>query len=117
RHPAPARAAGRERPPALRADECAALLATRHARPLLRRRDRDGGQLLPGRPERRAHAHAVERRPERRLLARQPAATLPAGYRRPAVPLRERQRREPAEQFPLDALVDEAADRAPQAPP
>ena len=44
--------------------------AARHADPLLRRRDRHGRQHLPGRPQRRAHAHAVERRPQRRLLAR-----------------------------------------------
>ena len=55
------------------------LLAARHAGHLLRRRDRDGRQHLPRRPQRRAHADAVERRPQRRLLARQPAAALPAG--------------------------------------
>ena len=57
----------------------AAVLAARHAGPLLRRRDRHGRQHLPRRPQRRAHADAVERRPQRRLLARQPAAALPAG--------------------------------------
>ena len=55
------------------------LLAARHAGHLLRRRDRHGRQHLPRRPQRRAHADAVERRPQRRLLARQPAAALPAG--------------------------------------
>ena len=69
------------------------LLAPRHAGPLLRRRDRHGGQLLPRRPQRRAHADAVERRQERRLLARQPAAALPAGDRRSRVPLRGGERR------------------------
>ena len=43
-------------------------VAAGHARPLLRRRDRHGRQHLPRRPQRRAHADAVERRPQRRLL-------------------------------------------------
>jgi maltose alpha-D-glucosyltransferase / alpha-amylase len=43
-----------------------------HAGALLRRRDRHGRQHLPGRPQRRAHADAVERRPQRRLLAANP---------------------------------------------
>ena len=38
--------------------------------PLLRRRDRDGRQRLPRRPRRRAHADAVERRPQRRASRR-----------------------------------------------
>ena len=79
RHPPPARAAARQRPAADRADERPALLAAGHAGHLLRRRDRHGRQHLPRRPQRRAHADAVERRPQRRLLARQPAAALPAG--------------------------------------
>ena len=58
-----------------------------HADHLLRRRDRHGRQHLPRRPQRRAHAHAVEQRPQRRLLRRQPAAPLPAGHHRPRVPL------------------------------
>ena len=37
---------------------------------LLRRRDRDGRQRLPRRPRLGAHADAVERRPQRRLLRR-----------------------------------------------
>ena len=52
-----------------RADERPAVLAARHAGHLLRRRDRHGRQRLPRRPQRRAHADAVERRPQRRLLA------------------------------------------------
>ena len=48
--------------------ERAALLAPRHAGPLLRRRDRHGRQRLPRRSRRRAHADAVERRPQCRLL-------------------------------------------------
>ena len=48
------------------------------AGPLLRRRDRDGRQHLPRRPRRRAHADAVDGRPQRRLLARRLRAALPA---------------------------------------
>ena len=54
------------------------VLAARLARPLLRRRDRDGRQHLPRRPRRRAHADAVDGRPQRRLLARRLRAALPA---------------------------------------
>ena len=88
-----------------------------HAGPLLRRRDRDGRQRLPRRSQRRAHADAVERRPQRRLLARQPAAAHPAGHHRPRVPLRVDQRREPAAEPELAALVDQAPHRAAQALP
>ena len=45
---------------------------------LLRRRDRHGRQRLSRRPQRRAHADAVEPGPQRRLLARRPAAPVPA---------------------------------------
>ena len=65
-----------------RIDEFSALLAAGHAGDLLRRRNRHGRQLLPGRPQRGAHAHAVERGPQRRLLARQPAEAVPAGNHR-----------------------------------
>ena len=41
---------------------------------LLRRRDRHGRQRLPRRPQRRAHADAVERRLERRVLERRSRA-------------------------------------------
>ena len=117
RHPPPARAAAGQQPAPDRADERAALLAARHAGPLLRRRDRHGRQHLPRRPQRRAHADAVERRPQRRLLAREPAAALPAGHHRPRVPLRGGQRRGAAGEPAVAALVDEAADRAAQALP
>ena len=40
---------------------------------LLRRRDRHGRQHLPGRPQRGAHSHAVERGPQRRFFPRHPA--------------------------------------------
>ena len=59
-HPAPAGAAARRRPPPHRADERAAAVAARQPRPLLRRRDRDGRQHLPRRPQRRADADAVD---------------------------------------------------------
>ena len=117
RHPPAAGAAGRQRPAQDRAAERPALLAAGDAGPLLRRRDRDGRQRLPRRPQRRAHAHAVERRPQRRLLARQPAAAHPADHHRPRVPLRGDQRRGAAEQPQLAALVDQAAHRAAQAVP
>ncbi len=86
-----------------------------HAGDLLRRRNRHGRQHLSGRPQRRAHAHAVERRPQRRLLARQPAAALPAGQHRPGISLRSDQRRNAAEQSAFAAVVDEAPDGAAQA--
>ena len=112
RHPAPPRAAARQRPPSHRADERAAALAARHAGPLLRRRDRDGRQHLPRRPQRRAHADAVERRPQRRLLARQPAA--PATCRSSSIPSTTTRRvNVEAQQNNLHSLllVDEATDR------
>ena len=117
RHPPPPGAAAGERPPQDRADERPAVLAAGHAGHLLRRRDRHGRQRLPGRPQRRAHAHAVERRPQRRVLPRQSAAAVPAGDHRPGVPLRGGQRRGAAEQPALAAVVDEAPDRAAQALP
>ena len=55
------------------------------------------------------------RRPQRRLLARQSAAALPAGDHRPGVPLRGDQRRSPAEQPELAVLVDETPDRVAEA--
>ena len=55
--------------------------------PLLRRRDRDGRQHLPRRPRRRAHADAVDGRPQRRLLARRLRAALPAAADGPGLRL------------------------------
>src|SRR5581483_2228363 len=78
RHPPPARAAARQRPRRDPAHARDPLLAAGLARPLLRRRDRDGGQHLPRRPRRRAHTHAVDGRPQRRLLAGGFPAALPA---------------------------------------
>ena len=90
-HPPAPGAAARKRPPQDRADERAAVFAARHARDLLRRRDRHGRQHLSGRPQRRAHAHAMERRSQRRFLARQSAEALHADHHRPGISLRSHQ--------------------------
>ena len=60
RDPPPARAAARQRPRRHRADDRDPVLAAGLAGPLLRRRDRDGRQRVPGRPRRRPHADAVD---------------------------------------------------------
>ncbi len=117
RHPAPARAAAGQRSAPDRAPERAAVLTAGHAGHLLRRRDRDGRQRLPGRSERRPDADAVERRSERGLQRGQSPTAVPARDRRSRVPLRGDQRRCPAGQPALAAVVDEAAHRAAQAPP
>ena len=60
------------------------LQLSRHAHPLLRRRDRHGRQHLPRRPQRRPHPHAVELRPQRRLLhvPIPPGSTFPSSWTR-----------------------------------
>ena len=96
----------------------AAVLAARHAGHLLRRRDRHGRQRLPRRPQRRAHADAVERRPQRRLLAAPTRSgstcrsIIDPEYHYETVNV-EAQQDNPQ----LAAVVDEAADRAAQALP
>ncbi len=55
---------------------------------------------------------AVEQRPQRRVLRRQPPAAVPAGHHRPRVPLAGGQRRGPGGEPELAAVVDAAADRA-----
>ena len=60
---------------------------------------------------------AVVVRPQRRLLAGRPPAPLPARHHRRRVPLRGRQRRRPAGQPAVAALVDAPHHRAAQAPP
>ncbi len=50
-----------KQPPPDRAAEHAAVVSAGHAGHLLRRRNRHGGQYLPGRPQWRPHAHAMER--------------------------------------------------------
>ena len=90
RDPPAARAAARQRPRRDRADDRDPVLAARLAGPLLRRRDRDGRQRVPRRPRRRAHADAVDRRPQRRLLARRLRAALRAAADGPGVRLSRR---------------------------
>ena len=117
RHPPPPGAAARQRPPQDRAAQRAAVLAARHARHLLRRRDRDGRQRLPRRPQRRAHADAVDGRPQRRVLDGQPAPPVPAADHRAGLPLRVGQRGDAGRQPGVAAVVDAPADRPAQAPP
>ena len=73
---------------------------------LLRRRARHGRQRLRRRPQRRAHADAVEPRPQRRLLARRPAAPVPAAHHGRHVRLRGAQRRGAAARQELAAALD-----------
>jgi len=77
----------------------------------------DGRQHLPRGPQRRAHTHAVERRPQRRLLEGEPAAIDPAGGRGLRVPLPDGQRRSAEHQPALAAQLDQAPDRSAQASP
>ena len=69
RHSPPAGAAAGQRSREDRAAEQPAVLAARHPGPLLRRRDRHGGQYLSRRSQRRPHTDAMEPRPQCRLLA------------------------------------------------
>ena len=66
RHPPAARAAARQRARRDRARARHPVLAARQPGALLRRRDRHGRQRLPRRSRRRAHAHALDGRPQRR---------------------------------------------------
>ena len=87
------------------------------ARPLLRRRDRDGRQRLPRRPGRGADADAVDRRPERRLLARRLRAALPAAAHGPRLRVPGGQRRGAAPLADVAAPLAPAVRRAPQGAP
>ena len=78
-------------------------------RPLLRRRDRDGGQRLPRRPQRRADPDAVDGGLERGLLVRRPRAALPAPHLEPRLRLPGGERGEPAPPGELAPQLDEAA--------
>ena len=115
RHPSEAGAAVGQRPPADRDDERAPAVHAGHAHRLLRRRNRNGGQHLPRRPQRGPDSHAMERRPQRRLLGGQPPAAVPARHHRPGVPLTGGQRRGAGPQPQFAPVVDEAPDRAPPA--
>ena len=90
------------------------LVAARLARPLLRRRDRHGRQHLARRPRRRAHADAVDARPQRRLLDRRSGPAVPAGQ--PGLDLRlpGHQRRVADPQQLVAAALDAADDPAAQ---
>ena len=93
------------------------VLAAGLAGPLLRRRDRDGRQRLPRRPRRRAHADAVDRRPQRRLLARRLRAALRAAADGPGLRLPGGQRRGPAAHADVAAALAAALHRAAQGAP
>ena len=80
RHPPPAGAADGQRPAQDRADELAAAVVSGHADHLLRRRNRHGRQHLSRRPQRRAHADAMDAGPQRRLLPRRSGAALCADH-------------------------------------
>ena len=88
------------------------VLAARLAGPLLRRRDRDGRQHLPRRPRRRAHADAVDGRPQRRLLARRLRAALPAAADGPRLRLPGGQRRGAAAHADVAAALAAALHRS-----
>ena len=96
RHPPAPRAAAGRRPRRDRADARDPLQPAGLAGPVLRRRDRDGRQRLPRRPRRRAHADAVDRRPQRRLQPRGLRPALRAAADGPRLRLPGRQRRGPA---------------------
>ena len=85
--------------------------------PLLRRRDRDGRQRLPRRPRRRAHADAVDGRPQRRLLARRLRAALRAAADGPGLRLPGGQRRGAAAHADLAAALAAPLHRAAQGAP
>ena len=115
-HPPPAGAAAGQRPPQDRAAERPAVLAAGHAGPLLRRRDRHGRQHLPRRPRtacaRRCSGAPIATPASRAANPQQ--LYLPVDHR-PRVPLRGGQRRGPAGEPALAAVVDEAPHRAAQA--
>ena len=108
RHPAPARAADGKRHGPHQADEQHAAVDAGLADHLLRRRDRHGRQRLRRRPQRRAHADAMEPGPQCRLLARRPAAPVPAADHGCGVRLRVDQRRGAVARSELAAELDQA---------
>ncbi|CPJ14489.1 Uncharacterised protein [Bordetella pertussis] len=114
-HPAPPGAAARARPAPHRTDEQPAAVHAGHAGAVLRRRAGHGRQHPPGRPRRRAHAHAMVARPQRRLLARRPRAPAAAAADGAAVRLRGGQRGGAAARPAFAAELDPP--HAGQAPP
>ena len=77
---------------------------------LLRRRDRNGRQHLSRRPQRRAHAHAMDARPQRRIFALRSRAALSADDHGPGLWLRGGQCGSPVAQPCLAVELDQAAD-------
>src|SRR5439155_14702121 len=116
-HPPPPGAAGRQQPAPHRAAHVAAAFAAWDPGHLLRRRDRHGRQPLPRRPQRRPHAHAVERRSQRGLLARRRPRPLHASRRRPRLWLPGGQRGGPAARAGLAPQLDEAHHPGPEVVP
>ena len=116
-HPPAARAVDGKRRRPHQADEQPAAVDAGLAGALLRRRDRHGRQHLPGRSQRRAHAHAVEPRPQRRLLARRSAAAVPAADHGSDVRLRGGQRRGAGARTRVAAQLDAAHARGAQDQP
>ncbi len=117
RHPPAAGAAARQRPRRDRADDRDPLHPARQPDHLLRRRDRDGGQRLPRRPRRGAHADAVDRRPQRRLLHRRLRPDVRAALDGPGLRLRGGQRRGAAAHADLAAALDAPLHRPAQGAP
>ena len=108
--PAPPAAADAGRRPAADPDGLQpAVLPARHPGAVLRRGDRHGGGPRPRRPDGGAHADAVDRRAQRRLLPGAEAPAAPAGGER-RLRAGARQRRRPAHRPRLAAVVHEAAD-------
>ena len=93
RHRPPARAAARQPAPADGAVPRPAVLDAGQPGPVLRRRDRHGREHPPRRPRRRAHADAVDARPQRRLLHGRLRAAVPAADHGPGLRLPGRERR------------------------
>ena len=110
RHPPPAGPAARQRPQPDRAVHRAAALPARLAGPLLRRRDRHGRQHLARRPRRRPHPDAVDARPQRRLLHRDPGRLYLPPIMDPVYGY-QGQRRGAAREHLVAAALDPADDR------
>ena len=113
-HPAAPGPVDGQQPAPHRAAEQPAVLISRNAGPLLRRRNRHGRQHLPRRSQRRAHAHAMERGPQRRLLARHARQAVQPGDHGPDLGLRGRQRGGAAGRSLVAAELDAQHDRAAQ---